>query len=37
VEEFFRKTGKVHALPPLDPDLFHAYGFELVRPPLAIE
>jgi quercetin dioxygenase-like cupin family protein len=37
VEEFFRKTGKAYALPPLDPDLFHALGFELVGPPLAIE
>jgi mannose-6-phosphate isomerase-like protein (cupin superfamily) len=37
VEEFFRGTGKTHAPPPLDPALFHAYGFELVGPPLAIE
>ncbi len=37
VEEFFRATGKTHAPPPLDPDLIHAYGFELVGPPLAIE
>ena len=37
VEEFFRATGKVHTPPPLDPDLFHSYGFKLVGPPLAIE
>ena len=37
VEEFFRATVKVHAPPPLDPDLFHSFGFELVGPPLAIE
>jgi quercetin dioxygenase-like cupin family protein len=37
VEEFFRATGKVHAPPPQDPALFHAYGIELVGPPLAIE
>ena len=37
VEAFFRATGKAHAPPPLDPALFHAYGFELVGPPLAIE
>jgi quercetin dioxygenase-like cupin family protein len=37
VEEIFRAMGKEHAPPPLDPALFHAYGYELVGPPLAIE
>ena len=36
VEEIFRAMGKTHAPPPLDPALFHAYGYELVGPPLAL-
>ena len=37
MEAFFREIGKAYAPPPLDPDLFRAYGMELVGPPLAIE
>src|SRR5512143_3633106 len=37
LEAFFRATAREHAPLPLDPDLFRAYGFELVGPPLAIE
>jgi mannose-6-phosphate isomerase-like protein (cupin superfamily) len=37
MEAFFRESGKANGLPPQDPAFFHAYGMELVGPPLAIE
>jgi mannose-6-phosphate isomerase-like protein (cupin superfamily) len=37
MEAFFRASGKENAVPPQNPAFFHAYGMELVGPPLEIE
>ncbi len=37
MEAFFKASGKVNALPPLDPAYFRSYGMELVGPPLEID
>lgn len=34
MEAFFREVTKANAMPPLDPELWRAYGMELVGPPL---
>lgn len=37
MEAFFRETTRAHAMPPQNPELWHAHGMELVGPPLPIE
>lgn len=34
MEAFFREVTKSNAMPPLDPDLWHLHGMELLGPPL---
>ena len=36
MEAFFREVTKANAMPPQDPELWHAHGMELVGPPLAV-
>ncbi len=36
MEEFFREITRANAMPPQDPALWHAYGMELLGPPLAV-
>jgi quercetin dioxygenase-like cupin family protein len=37
MEAFFRETSKANARPPQDPELWRAYGMELLGPPLPVE
>ncbi len=37
MEAFFREVTKANAMPPENPDLWRAYGMELLGPPLAVE
>ena len=37
MEAFFREVTKANAMPPQDPELWHAHGMELHGPPLLIE
>jgi len=37
MEAFFREVTKANAMPPQDPELWRAYGMELLGPPLLIE
>jgi len=37
MEAFFREVIKASAMPPQDPELWHAHGMELLGPPLPIE
>jgi quercetin dioxygenase-like cupin family protein len=37
MEAFFREVTKANAMPPQDPQLWRAYGMELVGPPLAVD
>ncbi len=34
---FFREVTKDNAMPPQDPELWRAYGMELLGPPLPVE
>lgn len=36
MEAFFRVVTKADAMPPQDPELWHAYGMELLGPPLPV-
>lgn len=36
MEAFFREVTKAHAMPPQNPELWHAHGMELLGPPLSI-
>jgi mannose-6-phosphate isomerase-like protein (cupin superfamily) len=36
MEAFFREVTKANAMPPRDPELWHAHGMQVVGPPLAI-
>ena len=36
MEAFFREVTKANAMPPQDPELWRAYGMELVGPPLKV-
>ena len=37
MEAFFREVTKANAMPPQDPELWRAYGMELLGPPLQTE
>jgi hypothetical protein len=37
MEAFFREVTKANAMPPQNPELWRAYGMELLGPPLAVE
>src|SRR5260370_34402535 len=37
MEAFFREVTKANAMPPQDPELWRAYGMELLGPPLSVE
>jgi mannose-6-phosphate isomerase-like protein (cupin superfamily) len=37
MEAFFREVTKANAMPPQDPELWRAYGMELLGPPLVVE
>lgn len=37
MEAFFREVTKANAMPPQNPDLWRAYGMELLGPPLPVE
>jgi quercetin dioxygenase-like cupin family protein len=37
MEAFFREVTKANAMPPQDPELWRAYGMELLGPPLSID
>ncbi|HEX6798612.1 MAG TPA: cupin domain-containing protein [Ktedonobacterales bacterium] len=37
MEAFFREVTRVDAMPPRDPELWRAYGMELLGPPLPVE
>jgi quercetin dioxygenase-like cupin family protein len=36
MEAFFREVTKANAMPPQDPELWHAHGMELIGPPLSV-
>lgn len=36
MEAFFREVTKANAMPPKNPDLWHAHGMELLGPPLSV-
>ncbi|MCC6454865.1 MAG: cupin domain-containing protein [Caldilineaceae bacterium] len=36
MEAFFREVAKANAMPPQDPELWRAYGMEVVGPPLSL-
>ncbi len=36
MEAFFREVTKANAMPPQDPELWHAHGMELIGPPLIV-
>ncbi len=36
MEAFFREVTKANAMPPRDPELWHAHGMELLGPPLPV-
>ena len=36
MEAFFREVTQANAMPPQDPDLWRAYGMELLGPPLSL-
>ncbi len=37
MEAFFREVTRSNAMPPQDPELWHAHGMELLGPPLPVE
>ncbi|MCA9951207.1 MAG: cupin domain-containing protein [Anaerolineales bacterium] len=37
MEAFFREVTKANAMPPQNPELWHAHGMELLGPPLSVE
>ena len=37
MEAFFREVTKANAMPPQDPELWRAYGMELLGPPLLVK
>jgi len=36
MEAFFREVTKANAMPPQNPELWHAHGMELIGPPLSV-